>query len=73
MRFEMAASHAVRGFHGVNVSPPRGGSGRKVDSMGLLRDPRLETLLDRLHAQSAGQGEALASYFTARAREGSID
>jgi hypothetical protein len=41
--------------------------------MGLLRDPRLETLLDRLHAQSAGQGEALASYFTARAREGSID
>lgn len=41
--------------------------------MGLLRDPRLEALLDRLHARSAGQGEELASYFAARAREGTLD
>ena len=41
--------------------------------MGLLRDPHLEALLDRLHAQSAGQTEALASYFAARAREGTLD
>ncbi|MFI5316563.1 MAG: O-methyltransferase [Myxococcota bacterium] len=41
--------------------------------MGLLNDPRLETLLDRLHAQSAGQNDALAGYFSARAREGTLD
>ena len=41
--------------------------------MGLLRDPRLEALLDRLHARSAAQSDALASYFTARAREGTLD
>ena len=41
--------------------------------MGLLRDPRLEALLDRLHARSAAQNDALSSYFTARAREGTLD
>jgi len=41
--------------------------------MGFLNDPRLEALLDRLHAQSGGQSEALMSYFTTRAREGSLD
>jgi predicted O-methyltransferase YrrM len=41
--------------------------------MGLLRDPKLEALLERLHARSAGEGEALASYFAARAREGTLD
>ena len=41
--------------------------------MGLLRDPELEALLDRLHARSAAQGEALAAFFTERAREGSLD
>jgi predicted O-methyltransferase YrrM len=39
----------------------------------LLADPRLAALLERLHARSAGEGEALASYFGARAREGSLD
>ena len=41
--------------------------------MGLLRDPELEALLDRLHARSAAQGGALTSFFTDRAREGSLD
>ena len=41
--------------------------------MGLLNDPRLEALLDRLHAQSSGQDEALMTYFTTRAREGTLD
>jgi len=41
--------------------------------LGLLRDPRLEALLDRLHARSAAQNDALSSYFAARAREGTLD
>ena len=41
--------------------------------MSLLNDPRLEALLDRLHASSFAQNEALMTYFTARAREGSLD
>ena len=41
--------------------------------MGLLRDPELEALLDRLHARSAAQGGALIRYFTERAREGPLD
>ncbi len=39
----------------------------------LLRDPPLEALLDRLHAQSEGRGGAMADYFGKRAAEGSID
>jgi predicted O-methyltransferase YrrM len=41
--------------------------------MSLLNDPKLEALLTRLHAQSAGQDEALAAYFSKRAREGTLD
>jgi predicted O-methyltransferase YrrM len=41
--------------------------------MGLLNDPHLEALLDRLHAQSTDQNEAVASYFMTRAREGTLD
>ena len=41
--------------------------------MGLLTDPHLEALLDRLHTQSTGQNEAVMSYFMARAREGTLD
>jgi predicted O-methyltransferase YrrM len=41
--------------------------------MSLSFDPRLDALLDRLHARSAEQSEALVSYFTARAKEGSLD
>jgi predicted O-methyltransferase YrrM len=41
--------------------------------MGLLNDPRLEALLDRLHAQSTGQNETVTSYFMTRAREGTLD
>ncbi len=41
--------------------------------MSFLNDPRLEVLLDRLHAASSGQNEALMTYFTTRAREGSLD
>jgi predicted O-methyltransferase YrrM len=41
--------------------------------MGLLNDPHLEALLDRLHAQSAGQSEGVASYFMRRASEGTLD
>jgi predicted O-methyltransferase YrrM len=36
-------------------------------------DPPLGPLLDRLHAQSDAQGEVLAAFFSARAREGSGD
>jgi predicted O-methyltransferase YrrM len=36
-------------------------------------DPPLGPLLDRLHAQSDGQGEAIGAYFAARAREGTLD
>jgi len=41
--------------------------------MGVLNDPRLEALLDRLHAQSTGQNEAVISYFMTRVREGTLD
>lgn len=41
--------------------------------MSTLNDPRLEALLDRLHASSSAQNEALTTYFTTRAREGSLD
>jgi predicted O-methyltransferase YrrM len=41
--------------------------------MGLLNDPSLEALLDRLHAQSTGQNEAVTSYFMTRASEGTLD
>ena len=40
--------------------------------MGLLNDPRLEALLDRLHEQSAGQNDAVGSYFTTSARAGGL-
>ena len=36
-------------------------------------DLPLGPLLDRLHAQSDAQGEAIGAYFAARAREGSLD
>lgn len=41
--------------------------------MSLLHDPDLEGLLDRLHAQSTGQNEAVMSYFMTRASEGTLD
>ena len=41
--------------------------------MGLLNDPQLEALLDRLHGQSTGQNEAVMSYFIKRAAEGTLD
>src|SRR5215510_5364209 len=41
--------------------------------MSLLNDPHLESLLDRLHDQSAAQNEAIESYFTRRAHEGTLD
>ncbi|HEY8156459.1 MAG TPA: class I SAM-dependent methyltransferase [Myxococcota bacterium] len=41
--------------------------------MGLLRDPELEALLDRLHARSEAQGGALTNYFVERAKEGTLD
>jgi predicted O-methyltransferase YrrM len=41
--------------------------------MSLLNDPKLEALLDRLHARSTDQNEALTTYFTTRAREGTLD
>jgi predicted O-methyltransferase YrrM len=41
--------------------------------MSVLPDSKLAALLDRLHAQSAGEGQALAEYFGERAREGSLD
>ncbi len=36
-------------------------------------DPPLGPLLDRLHAESDAQGQAIGSYFGERAREGSLD
>jgi predicted O-methyltransferase YrrM len=41
--------------------------------MGLLNDPRVEALLDRLHARSSGQDESIGAYFAKRAREGGLD
>ncbi len=39
----------------------------------LLSDSRLEALLDRLHAQSTDQNEAVIEYFTSRMKEGDLD
>jgi predicted O-methyltransferase YrrM len=39
----------------------------------VVLDSRIEALLDRLYAQSAGQTEELMSYFAARAEAGDID
>ena len=39
----------------------------------VVLDSRIEALLDRLYAQSAGQTEEMASYFAARAQAGDID
>jgi predicted O-methyltransferase YrrM len=41
--------------------------------MSLLPDPRLAALLERLHSRSEAEGAALASWFGARAQEGSLD
>ena len=41
--------------------------------MSILNDPRLEELLDALHAQSEGQIGAMEEYFGRRAREGTLD
>ncbi len=38
-----------------------------------LNDPKLEVLLDRLHAQSEAQTEETEAYFVRREREGSLD
>jgi predicted O-methyltransferase YrrM len=38
-----------------------------------LKDPKLEALLDRLHAQSDAQVEETNAYFAKRAREGTLD
>src|SRR5947209_18074012 len=39
----------------------------------LLLDSNIEALLDRLYAQSASQTEEMMSYFTERARLGTLD
>jgi predicted O-methyltransferase YrrM len=39
----------------------------------LILDPRIEALLDRLYMKNAGQNDAMVSYFSARAEEGSLD
>lgn len=39
----------------------------------LFLDSRIDAVLDRLYAQSAGQAAALTSYFFARAQEGNLD
>lgn len=41
--------------------------------MSVLNDPKLEALLERLHAQSSAQNDTVTSYFVTRAREGSLD
>ena len=38
-----------------------------------LNDPKLEALLDRLHAQSDAQGDETDAYFVERERDGSLD
>ncbi len=38
-----------------------------------LNDPKLEALLDRLHAQSEAQGDEANAYFARRAQEGTLD
>ncbi len=39
----------------------------------ILNDPKLESLLDRLHAQSDTQVEEIDNYFTQRRRAGKLD
>jgi predicted O-methyltransferase YrrM len=39
---------------------------------GVLNDPKLEALLDALHAQSAGQEDAINAYFQRRIAEGTL-
>lgn len=41
--------------------------------MSSMDDPRLEAVLDRLHAESASQDAALTEYFVTRARAGDLD
>ena len=38
-----------------------------------LNDPKLEALLDRLHAQSDAQIDVTEAYFEQRERDGSLD
>ncbi|HEY1707502.1 MAG TPA: class I SAM-dependent methyltransferase [Rhizomicrobium sp.] len=40
--------------------------------MSILNDPKLEALLDALHAESAGQEDAISSYFRRRIEEGTL-
>ena len=40
--------------------------------MSMLNDPKLETFLDALHAQSAGQDDAINAYFHRRIQEGTL-
>jgi predicted O-methyltransferase YrrM len=40
--------------------------------MSVLNDPKLEALLDALHAQSAGQQDAIDVYFRRRIEEGTL-
>lgn len=40
--------------------------------MSVLNDPKLEAFLDALHAQSAGQQEAIDAYFRRRIEEGTL-
>ena len=40
--------------------------------MSMLNDPKLETFLDALHAQSAGQDDAINAYFRRRIEEGTL-
>jgi len=40
--------------------------------MSILNDPKLEALLDALHAQSLGQNGAIDSYFARRIKEGTL-
>ena len=41
--------------------------------MSVLNDPKIEALLDGLHARSEGQSGAMEEYFGRRAREGTLD
>lgn len=40
--------------------------------MSVLNDPKLEVLLDALHAQSDGESGAIDAYFTRRIKEGTL-
>jgi hypothetical protein len=40
--------------------------------MSVLPDPRVAALLDRLHARSAGESQALAAHFGEFARKGAL-